>query len=327
MQIRDEIMIIEKYKSSLEAEWDNFLSSNNSSSTLFHEMKFLSYHKDKFEDSSVIIRNNNKEIVGVFPSAFLNNNIISHPGSSYGGFIFNPNLSLNEIFEYIDGTIDFYFNNYDFKKIEVISPEKIIIQNHTDSIDFLLHKKGFQLSDMQISTVIVLKDFKDFKNFRSRTKRYIKSGKINDESYNYIQLKTKSQKLMAYKLVEKNLLSNYGKEPAHSFSELIMLENLYPNKILFFGGFKNNEMKVSQIIFKINKKTNHIFYMAKSLERDPVIDIGLINFVVNEFENDGSKLLNFGISSRGNEIKWNIHNYKEQFSKNLHSRNVWTLIK
>jgi hypothetical protein len=67
--------------------------------------------------------------------------------------------------------------------------------------------------------------------------------------------------------------------------------------------------------------------MAKSLERDPVIDIGLINFVVNEFENDGSKLLNFGISSRGNEIKWNIHNYKEQFSKNLHSRNVWTLIK
>ena len=66
MQIRDEIMIIEKYKSSLEAEWDNFLSSNNSSSTLFHEMKFLSYHKDKFEDSSVIIRNNNKEIVRSF---------------------------------------------------------------------------------------------------------------------------------------------------------------------------------------------------------------------------------------------------------------------
>lgn len=327
MQIRDEIMIIEKYKSSLEAEWDNFLSSNNSSSTLFHEMKFLSYHGKKFEDSSVIIRNENKEIVGVFPSAFLNNNIISHPGSSYGGFIFNQNLSLHEIFENIDATINFYIDNYDFNKIEIVLPEKIIIQYYTDSLDFLLHKKGFQLSDMQISTVIVLKDFKNFKNFRNRTKRYIKSGKINDESYNYMRLKTKSQKLLAYELVQENLSTNYGKQPAHSFSELIVLESLYPNKILFFGGFKNNEMKVSQIIFKINKRTNHIFYMAKSLERDPVIDIGLLYFVVNEFENDGSKLLNFGISSRGNEIKWNIHNYKEQFSKNLHTRNIWTFIK
>ena len=68
--------------------WDEYvLHSNNG--TIFHLRKFLAYHKKRvFEDSSFIFYKQNK-IIALFSGAIINHSLYSHPGASFGGFVYN----------------------------------------------------------------------------------------------------------------------------------------------------------------------------------------------------------------------------------------------
>ena len=72
--------------------WDDFVNQSNNG-TIFHLRSFLSYHIDrKFIDHSLVFEKKGR-IIALFPAAEINNNGIkilqSHPGASFGGFVFN----------------------------------------------------------------------------------------------------------------------------------------------------------------------------------------------------------------------------------------------
>ena len=71
--------------------WEHFISESNNG-TIFHKRKFLSYHRERnFQDCSLIFKE--KDIIqALFSGAIIDNCLYSHPGSSFGGFIYN-NLS------------------------------------------------------------------------------------------------------------------------------------------------------------------------------------------------------------------------------------------
>ena len=82
---------IKRYKNLHEFEWDNFVSNSNNG-TLLHYRKFLNYHQDRsFEDYSLMFYLKNK-LCCILPAAKIKKNreIIfhSHPGASFGGFIY-----------------------------------------------------------------------------------------------------------------------------------------------------------------------------------------------------------------------------------------------
>ena len=95
---------VRKYTQSDEKVWDAFihLSSNG---TIFHLRSFLSYHIDRqFDDHSLIFEKRGK-IISLFPAAIIqdgeNKILFSHPGASYGGFVFQK-LIFNDAEAIID---------------------------------------------------------------------------------------------------------------------------------------------------------------------------------------------------------------------------------
>ena len=71
--------------------WDNFINSSNNG-TLFHYRAFLNYHENvKFNDHSLFFYKNNK-LIALLPAAIKNNVFHSHPGISFGGFIYQKDL-------------------------------------------------------------------------------------------------------------------------------------------------------------------------------------------------------------------------------------------
>ena len=90
-------MQIIKYKNNEhETLWDDYILKSNNG-TIFHLRKFLSYHRDRnFNDCSLIFYEKEK-IQAVFSGAIINNCLYSHPGASFGGFIYN-NISGHNIF-------------------------------------------------------------------------------------------------------------------------------------------------------------------------------------------------------------------------------------
>ena len=82
---------LRKYTQSDEKVWDEFVFSS-SNGTIFQLRAFLSYHIDRqFKDHSLIFENRGN-IITVFPAAKITENnktiLYSHPGASFGGFVF-----------------------------------------------------------------------------------------------------------------------------------------------------------------------------------------------------------------------------------------------
>ena len=83
---------IKKYSDNLRYLWDDFILKSNSG-TIFHKQRFIGYHVGRqFKDCSLLFFDNDS-LFCVFPAALITKNkktiISSHPGASYGGFIFN----------------------------------------------------------------------------------------------------------------------------------------------------------------------------------------------------------------------------------------------
>ncbi|MDZ7651414.1 MAG: GNAT family N-acetyltransferase [Burkholderiaceae bacterium] len=58
--------------------------------TFLHTRQFLSYHRDRFEDLSVLVENDRNELVAVMPAARDPASLTtatSHPGTTYGGIV------------------------------------------------------------------------------------------------------------------------------------------------------------------------------------------------------------------------------------------------
>src|SRR5471030_1554676 len=94
-------LFIEKFSSESDNKWDNFIEQNSVNGTFFHSIKFLNYHKDRFNDYSLIIKKS-ENFVALIPSCEViedNKKIFySHKGSTFGGIVINNKFNtLNHI--------------------------------------------------------------------------------------------------------------------------------------------------------------------------------------------------------------------------------------
>lgn len=316
-------MIIIPYADEFQEEWDKFISESSENGTIFHLQKFLSYHpKNKFNDSSIIIKDQTNTIISVFMSAIVNNTILSHPGSTYGGIIIKKYLKLQEIEKLCKAIFIYYlkkFPNYEFK---IILSENFFLTN--DKIEFFLNTFGLKLSSKEISTVVNVRDYFNYKGMRKSTRQYISSRRFDKLDIEYKIANNELEIKNAYTLVENNLKNKYNKDATHTYEELILLKTLFKEKITFFIAKRNNEVLTTYITFELNNDVLHIFYIATSNDIENITSIGMVNFIL-EYSKNKYTYVNFGISSREKEIKYWIHNYKEQFSKLFLTKNIWTI--
>ena len=82
-------MNIQEYTEADAADWDSF-AKEASNATLLHTRKFLSYHGDRFQDKSLLIKNEKNKVIALLPAAqnpVDDKCIVSHPGATFGGLI------------------------------------------------------------------------------------------------------------------------------------------------------------------------------------------------------------------------------------------------
>ena len=82
---------IVKYTSTYYSEWNVFIENSKNGTFLF-QRDFMEYHKDRFEDFSLLVYFK-KKLVCVLPANIYGNKIYSHQGLSYGGLILSNKSS------------------------------------------------------------------------------------------------------------------------------------------------------------------------------------------------------------------------------------------
>jgi hypothetical protein len=80
---------VRRFQTSDAAGWDAFVATS-ATGNLLHTRRFLDYHRDRFEDRSLIFTAEGGRIAAVLPAALDpadSGRVVSHPGATYGGLL------------------------------------------------------------------------------------------------------------------------------------------------------------------------------------------------------------------------------------------------
>ncbi len=126
-------------------EWDKFVDDSDNG-TLFHKREFLSYHPaGRFKDASFVFMKNNKPL-SLLTAAVVEREgkkiLVSHPGASYGSFVYKSDLNFREAHSMVDALIE-YANELNVNRIQLTLPPVIYQTKYSNYIDFALVRNGF----------------------------------------------------------------------------------------------------------------------------------------------------------------------------------------
>ena len=89
---------IHKYEASDKIIWNEFLLKCKNYHFMFNR-DFMEYHADRFEDCSLIFKNEKGKIVALLPGNIKDNIFYSHQGLTFGGFLITRDVHAADMLE------------------------------------------------------------------------------------------------------------------------------------------------------------------------------------------------------------------------------------
>ena len=261
---------VRKFTAKDTMDWDDFVNQSNNG-TIFHLRSFLSYHIDrKFIDNSLIFEKNGK-VIAVFPATFeqMNgkNTLYSHPGASFGGFVFQ-NISFEDANNLII-ILEQYSINNKFEKIFFVDTPSIYYRQLDDTLEYLLHWHNFSVKEYYISSKINIAQFSSSLDYlNARKKRYVKSYLENNE----LTVKLENDFEQFYPILLENK-KKHNVTPTHSLKELRKLNERHPRSFHLLLLYYKNIIIGGALNFIVNENCGMVFYN--------MINYDYINLIIN----------------------------------------------
>lgn len=319
------------YSYEFKQDWNKFVQESNNGTFLFNR-NYMNYHDYIFEDRSLMIYINN-ELVALFPATIENNSVnnksdlfvlSSHSGLTYGGLIMKSKIKTIECINMFNDIIKYYKYYYPFIKQIIYKPVPSMYRKFpSEEEQYMLYRSGAQLISRDISTVVYLGTTNILSNRRLRGIR--KAEKNNISIYYANMLPNKNEILEKYwKVVEENLMVYHNTKPVHTFEEIKLLYNRFPQNIHLYITVKNDNVFdiLSGTILYTSNNVVHCQYIGSSKEGKKLgANDYLFSYLIDYYRSPGNKnnrhfkYFDFGISNTRNPHVLNegLITYKEEF--------------
>ncbi len=280
---------VEKYTASARPVWNEFLGKCKNSHFMFHR-DFMEYHADRFEDFSLIIRDEKQNIITLIPGNIKNNIFYSHQGLTFGGFLMDKNIHAVELIEVFE-QVKLFLKKKQIIKI-IYKPIPVIYHQYPAQEDlYALFRSDAQLNRRDISSSILIED----------RYKYSSSKKwgINKAKKQGVVCQEVEKPSMLWVLVRQVLADQHETSPVHSEAEIDYLKNKFPKNIKAYAALYNHEIVSACITFETEEVVHTQYLATNRLGRDiHALDM-LIDYVISESLNY-AKIFDFGISNENN---------------------------
>lgn len=297
-------MEVIRYSADLREEWDDLVRSSRNGTFLF-ERQFMDYHADRFEDISLLFARKGK-IVGVLPCSRHGDEIVSHGGLTYGGFILSNSTYATVVEEMLDETVKFY-RAQNYKSLIVKPLPSIYHVQRSEEELYWMYRKGATLTARSISSAIDLDAPLPFSTLR---KRKLKKAMKAHLAVQEINSSTDNKSWAAYwEILTQVLHEKHSKKPVHSLAEILLLKERFPSQIKLWTVLNSDGQIIAGILLFITKTVIHAQYIAASLEgkANGALDV-LVHHLVDHYSHPIAdahssvtphrpRFLDFGIST------------------------------
>jgi len=309
---------IEQYTHDKEQEWDDFCNNAKNSLFMFNR-RYMEYHSDRFHDHSLMFRNDG-ELIALLPMNDVGEELFSHGGLTYGGFITGSKMKQHLMDDCFDALIN-YCKDKCYKKLLYKPIPHVYHTQAAEEDKYSLYINGAKLLSIEASTVINLSEpLKMPKGRKAQISRARREGVIIEEL-------CEDKDFEAFiELENRILMEKHGFNAVHTGKELALLHGYFPENIHLVGATLEGELIGGTVIFEYGTVV-HTQYMATNEKAREIGALDLaVSSVINKYK--GNKLwLDFGISTEdgGRYLNEGLISQKEGFGGRTNVYEKWEL--
>ncbi|MFV5702768.1 FemAB family protein [Flavobacterium sp. XS2P12] len=308
---------VKQYQKSDYDNWNAFIGQAKNATFLFHR-DFMEYHKDRFEDFSLMIFENEK-LVAVLPANKVGAIVYSHQGLTYGGLVYSPKINGEKVEHILDSLLSFFKGNgmqsFYFKPIPLFYSSK-----GNAEMDFFMLKKGAFLDKKEMNLAINLA--MPLTISKSKLKHFRKIEELD------LELVEEQQFESFWKLVlEPRLIEKYNAKPVHTLQEMTELKENFPNNIKQFSVYYEDIILAGITLFETETVVKSQYgATTKKGEELRALDFLFIN-LIQKYKREGKLFFDMGIVNDDNEKGYHagLLKQKEELGCSVYSQDFYKM--
>ena len=308
---------IKKYHKNDYEIWNAFIEQAKNATFLFHR-DFMEYHKDRFEDFSLLVFEDDK-LKAVLPANINGKAVYSHQGLTYGGLVFNAKLKGEKVEKVLDQVLLFLKENsivnFYYKPI----PD-FYLQRGNQDLDFFLFKRGAVLERKEMNLAINLE--LPLQISKSKLKHFRRIENLDLDIVEEHDFQPFWEKVLGPRLLEK-----FNVKPVHTKEEIAFLRQNFPDNIKQYSVYQNDEIIAGITIFE-TKDVVKSQYGATSQKGEQVraLDFLFIN-LIHKYKRKGKRFFDMGIVNEENESGYHpgLLNQKEELGCSVYNQDFYKI--
>jgi hypothetical protein len=295
---------VKKYEQKDFAIWNDFIGQAKNATFLFHR-NFMEYHKDRFDDFSLLIFENQK-LVAVIPANKQGNSVHSHQGLTYGNLVYNDLARQSSIIEIFKSVLIF-LNENKISKLNIKILPSIYNLKPAEEILYSLFLAEAKLIRRDSLSVIDLSQSNNLSKIRKRNfKKAASKELIIKEENNFESFWDK--------ILIPNLYKRHNAKPVHSIEEISRLQSLFPQNIHQFNVYFEDKIIAGTTVFE-TETVAHCQYISKNEDEN---NLGALDFLFQYLIQERfakKRFFDFGISNenQGKNLNEGLSYWKESF--------------
>jgi len=289
--------------------WDDFCARSYCA-TFLHTRRFLSYHGERFVDRSLILEDQG-DWVGLLPVAQRQGEpsiVGSHPGITFGGFVHKGKLRGGEMMDaFREVAALLQTAGYSILHYKALPYIYQLVPAQDDL--YALFRCGANLWRRDLSSCV------DLAHRLPPNPRRRRALKAADKASVTVTVGQGRRVRELWRVVEDNLERRHELAPTHSFDEICLLAERFPNNIRFMVALAADEVVAGVVLF-LMPRVAHAQYIGSS---DRVREVHaldrLLESVIVQAAEEGRRFFDFGNSNenQGRYLNPGLIRFKNEF--------------
>ena len=297
------ILRIQNFEPTYEKDWDEFVYKSKNG-TFMLTRKFINYHGNKFEDTSLLIYKNEK-LIAVFPANRKDAAVYSHQGLSYGGLVLKPFVKLSEVLAVFHAIL----KHYESLGVQELYIKQTPSMHHKAPSDEMLYAFFLTNSVLYRRDAAICLNPKNYKPNQNRRRKIKTTKNLQLEIRETIDMTPFWNDVLI-----PNLQIKHNGRPVHSLQEIQFLRDTFPENIKQFDIYLDGEILGGTTLF--NSKETSLAQYISATEKGKSLDAlsKLFDFIISEYANTFT-YFSFGHSNENNGrvLNQSLSYWKESF--------------
>ena len=297
-------MIIKRYTPELKAQWDTFVEKSKNGTFLLMR-DYMEYHSDRFTDFSLMLYDDNNNIVALLPASINENIVKSHGGLTYGGLVMSDRTSGSDPLKWFPEIIA-YLKNNGITQLQY-KPIPHIYHRHPAEEDlYALFRANANLSVRNLATTIDMRTPISSSRLGKRAAKRQRNADIIIEQTDCAD--------SFWDIIVEDRRVRYNTTPVHNKEEINYLQSKFPENIIFLQAKANDEILAGAVLFYTGKVI-HLQYAAATAKGKELYATDVIyhDVIFNRLKD--AEYFDFGTSNEdgGRYLNEGMVAHKEEF--------------